>query len=179
MANANVNTNNTEAVHVSIDSEAAHVISAVEECHDDDDVGALHDVVQALPSHAVKDLLSAGVCTRCILWLFGIRGNIYSISAISPSILNLVIGEQRHDEDISSNSKESEFEEREGYQIDSFSLEVSVPPIIPENEHSVRLYVKRKYGTEHWFQGGPFSQSISVEDALKFSLAKPLETLLV
>ncbi|KAK7828375.1 putative trna pseudouridine synthase pus10 [Quercus suber] len=173
MANANVNTNNTEAVHVSIDSEAAHVISAVEECHDDDDVGALHDVVQALPSHAVKDLLSAGVCTRCILWLFGIRGNIYSISAISPSILNLVIGEQRHDEDISSNSKESEFEEvlcalclgilqftycddkeipevlmmavaiselvkREGYQIDSFSLEVSVPPIIPENEHSVR-----------------------------------------
>nr|POE66616.1 hypothetical protein CFP56_77189 [Quercus suber] len=61
MANANVNTNNTEAVHVSIDSEAVHVISAVEECHDDDDVGALHDVVQGLPSHAVKDLLSAGV----------------------------------------------------------------------------------------------------------------------
>ena len=91
--------------------------------------------------------------------------------------MNSVIGEQRHDEDISSNSKESEFEEvlcalclgilqftycdnkeipvkkgsasdmavaiselvkREGYQIDSFSLEVSVPPIILENEHSVR-----------------------------------------
>ena len=58
---ANANTNNTEAEHVSIDSEAAHVISAVEECHDDDDVGALHDVVQGLPSHAVKDLLSVGV----------------------------------------------------------------------------------------------------------------------
>lgn len=91
--------------------------------------------------------------------------------------MNSVIGEQRHGEDISSNSKESEFEEvlcalclgilqftycddkeipvkkesandmavaiselvkREGYQIDSFSLEVSVPPIILENEHSVR-----------------------------------------
>lgn len=73
----------------------------------------------------------------------------------------------------------SELVKREGYQIDSFSLEVSEPPIIPENEHSVRLYVKRKYGTEPWFQGGPFSQSISVEDALKFSFAKPLETLLV
>ncbi|XP_065628872.1 uncharacterized protein LOC112006749 isoform X2 [Quercus suber] len=218
MANANANTNNTDAAHVSIDSEAAHVISAVEECNDDDDdVGALHDVVQGLPSHAVKDLLSVGVCTRCILRLFGIRGNIYSISAISPSILNSVIGEQRHDEDISSDSKESEFEEvlctlclgilqftycdnkeipvkkesandmaiaiselvkQEGYQIDSFSLEVSVPPIILENEHSVRLYMKRKYGTEPWFQGGPFSQSISAKDALKFSLAKPLETLL-
>lgn len=42
-----------------------------------------------------------------------------------------------------------------------------------------RLYMKRKYGTETWFQGGPFSQSISAKDALKFSLAKPLETLLV
>lgn len=42
-----------------------------------------------------------------------------------------------------------------------------------------RLYMKRKYGTEPWFQGGPFSQSISAKDALKFSLAKPLETLLV
>lgn len=91
--------------------------------------------------------------------------------------MNSVIGEQRHDEDVSSDSKELEFEEvlcalclgilqftycddkeipvkkesandmavaiselvkREGYQIDSFSLEVSVPPIILENEHSVR-----------------------------------------
>ncbi|KAF3970298.1 hypothetical protein CMV_005996 [Castanea mollissima] len=215
---ADANMNNTETEHVSIDSEAAHVISSAVECHgDDDDVGALHDVVKGLPSHAVKDLLSVGVCTRCILRLFGIRGNIYSISVISPSILNSVIGEQRHDEEISSNSKESEFEEvlcalclgilqftycddkeipvkkgnandmavaiselvkREGYQIDSFSLEVSVPPIILENEHSVRLYMKRKYGTETWFQAGPFSQSISAKDALKFSLAKPLETML-
>jgi tRNA pseudouridine synthase 10 len=31
----------------------------------------------------------------------------------------------------------SELVKREGYQIDSFSLEVSIPPIILENEHSV------------------------------------------
>ena len=59
---ANANTNNTEAENVSFDSEAAHVISSAVECHsDDDDVGALHDVVKGLPSHAVKDLLSVGV----------------------------------------------------------------------------------------------------------------------
>lgn len=59
---ANANANNTEAAHVSIDSEAAHVISSAVECRgDDDDVGALHDVVKGLPSHAVKDLLSVGV----------------------------------------------------------------------------------------------------------------------
>lgn len=61
---ANANANNAEAAHVSIDSEAAHVISSAVECRgddDDDDVGALHDVVKGLPSHAVKDLLSVGV----------------------------------------------------------------------------------------------------------------------
>ena len=31
-----------------------------------------------------------------------------------------------------------ELVKREGYQIDSFSLEESVPPIILENEHSIR-----------------------------------------
>ena len=42
-----------------------------------------------------------------------------------------------------------------------------------------RLYMKRKYGSEPWFEGKSLSQSISAKDALKFSLAKPLETLLV
>jgi tRNA pseudouridine synthase 10 len=39
--------------------------------------------------------------------------------------------------------------------------------------------MKRKYGSEPWFEGKSLSQSISAKDALKFSLAKPLETLLV
>ncbi len=59
------NANNTEAAQqLSIEPEAAHVISATVERHDstgDDDMQALHDVVQGLPSHVAKDLLSVGV----------------------------------------------------------------------------------------------------------------------
>lgn len=72
----------------------------------------------------------------------------------------------------------SELVKREGHQIDSFSLEVSVPPIVLENEHSFWFYMKSKYGSEPWFQEMSLSQSISAKDALKFYLTNPLETLL-
>lgn len=202
---------------VSLNPEPAQVISATVECQDstgDNHARALHDVVQGLPSHVVKDLVSIGVCRRCIFRLFGIQEDIYSCSSLSPSILSSVLGEH---EDSSGrptsveleveavlctlclgilqftycDDKEmvvkkstndmavaiSELVKREGYQIDSFSLEVSIPPIILENEHLIWLYMKSKYGSELWFQGRSLSQCISAKDALKLYLTKPLETL--
>ncbi|XP_015887395.1 uncharacterized protein LOC107422452 isoform X1 [Ziziphus jujuba] len=67
---------------------------------------------------------------------------------------------------------------QEGYQIDGFSLEVSIPPVIQENESSVWLCLKKKFGSELWFQGKSQSECISVKDALKISIIKPLESML-
>lgn len=39
--------------------------------------------------------------------------------------------------------------------------------------------MKRKYGSELWFQGKSHNECISVKDALKISIVKPLETILV
>ncbi|XP_059459456.1 uncharacterized protein LOC132189009 isoform X2 [Corylus avellana] len=210
--------NDTETAQVSLDPEPAHVISATVECQDstgDDIARALHDVLQGLPSHVVKDLVSIGVCCRCIFRLFGTRDNIYSCSSHSPSILSSVLKEHE-DSSRRPTSEELEVEavlctlclgilqftycddkemvvkksandmavavselvKREGYQIDSFSLEVSIPPLILENEHLFWLYMKSKYGSELWFQGRSLSQCISAKDALKFYLTQPLEALL-
>ncbi|PON93993.1 hypothetical protein TorRG33x02_103830 [Trema orientale] len=68
---------------------------------------------------------------------------------------------------------------QDGHQIDGFSLEVSIPPVIQENEHSIWFYMKKKYGSEPWFQRKSLSECVSVKDALKTSITKPLETLLV
>lgn len=221
----------TEATPVNIETEQAHLLSAAMESQGscgDYDAQALHEVVQGLPSHIVKDLLSVGVCPQCIFRLFGVGGNIYSCSALSQLLSRSVLGDQRHTighigseehKDSSSlpSSEESEVEavlcnlclgilqftycdekgmlvkqsanemavtisefvKREGHQIDSFSLEVSIPPIVLESEHSVWLYLQRKYGSDPWFQGGSLPKCISAKDALKFYLAKPLETLFV
>ncbi|KAK4853566.1 hypothetical protein QYF36_010962 [Acer negundo] len=67
---------------------------------------------------------------------------------------------------------------KEGYQIDSFSLEVSLPPIISENENMAWSYVKNKYGSELRFQERSLSNRIYAKEALKSALANPLETLL-
>ncbi|OMP03014.1 hypothetical protein CCACVL1_02646 [Corchorus capsularis] len=67
---------------------------------------------------------------------------------------------------------------QEGHQIDGFSLEVSIPPIILENESSLLSDMKKKYESEPWFQERLLSKCVSVKDVLKFSITKPLETLL-
>ncbi|KDP36851.1 hypothetical protein JCGZ_08142 [Jatropha curcas] len=219
---------------MSSESEAAHAISPVADSNTttgDDDMQLLNEAVRSLPSHAVKDLLSIGVCTRCIFRLFGIRGRIYSSSSLLPSIICSILGEPtctvKHavnsslkvDEDVKDPSifKESEETEpelcrvclgilqfiycddkgitvkknsainlalsiaelikREGHQIDSFSLEVSIPHIILENEQIVHLYMKKKYRSELWFQER-LSKCISAKDALKSAIANPLENLL-
>ncbi|KAK9270340.1 hypothetical protein L1049_025919 [Liquidambar formosana] len=217
----------TEAPQVLNDQEEAHISSDA----GDDEKQVFSDAVRQLPPHAVKDLLSVGVCTRCILRLFGIRGKIYPSSSLSPSILCAVLGEptnaDKHmvENGVQTNegsgshhaSKELDVEpvfcsiclgilqfiyrddkgmlvkknsannlaasiaelvKREGHHIDNFSLEVSIPPIVLENEHAVWLYMKRKYGSECWFGEKFHSDHISAKDALKNSIASPIETLL-
>ncbi|KAL3505454.1 hypothetical protein ACH5RR_035295 [Cinchona calisaya] len=73
----------------------------------------------------------------------------------------------------------AEVVKNERHQVDSFSLEVSLPPVVMENEQLVRLYMKKKYGSEDWFLAKSVSECISVKDALKLSIADPLEKLLV
>ncbi|BBG94774.1 Pseudouridine synthase family protein [Prunus dulcis] len=133
-----------------------------------DNVRALCDVVRELPIRAVIDLLSIGVCTRCILRLFGIREHVYYRSSLSPSMLSSVLGDSTCSEKhmVDGNFRElftywedkklvtekesanelavsiSSLIRQQGFEIDSFSLEVSIPPIVLENDHTV-VYEKK------------------------------------
>lgn len=206
----------TEAAQFSNGTDAVQVISPNDDHRvtpGDDERRHLNDAVRSLPSHAVKDLLSAGVCIRCIFRLFGISDHAYFRSSLSPSVMCNILGEG---DSSSSESMESELKlevcriclgilqfiyrdekemlvnrkngdelaasiaeliRQEGHQIDGFSLEVSIPPIIFENEQAVRLYMKKKYGSELWFQER-LSECISTKDALKFAIVNPLEIIL-
>ncbi|CAA0813370.1 Pseudouridine synthase family protein [Striga hermonthica] len=69
---------------------------------------------------------------------------------------------------------------REGHQVDSFSLEVSLPSAVVDNDLAVWSYIKEKYGSQPWFQEKipPESIVVTVKDFLKLSVASPLEKLL-
>ncbi|KAK7283774.1 hypothetical protein RIF29_13520 [Crotalaria pallida] len=170
------------------------------------------DVLHSLPSNAVHDLLSFGLCVHCILRVFGVRGRVYASSDLA------VVNNHKNDpsdncENSTTASKEiklcrvclgilqfrflderdtvvekdsvddmavliADMVKREGYQIDGFSLEVSVPPILLENDNSLSSYMKTKYGSEPWFLEKLQTGCISTKDALKFSLVSALENLL-
>ncbi|KAI3875833.1 hypothetical protein MKX03_023756 [Papaver bracteatum] len=178
----------------------------------------ISDTVLSLPSHAILDLLSIGVCTRCIFRLFGVRGQIYSSSLLSPTIFApLILKSNGSDVDehskglhspqesefcsiclgilqfsfikekqnlekselINSVSEEiAKFIKQEGHEIDRFSLEVSIPPINLANERSVWLYLKKKYGSELWFEDKFHAEHFTVKDAFKLAITSSLETLL-
>lgn len=182
------------------------------------------------PAHVVHDLLSVGVCVRCIFRLFGVQGQAYSCSSITASMLQSFIEEQKScDSGIAENglvsggpvqcssiSQESENSQaycciclgllqlachqdqetmtickgrsiddftatiaelvkKEDHHIDGFSIEVSIPPVIVANERAIWLYMKKKYNCEDWSKDKFPSQSISVKDALRFSITTSLE----
>ncbi|CAH9087016.1 unnamed protein product [Cuscuta europaea] len=62
-------------------------------------------------------------------------------------------------------------------QVDSFSLEVSLPPLVTENDQAILCYIQKKYESDPWFQQKAESQCFSTKDVLKWLLIKPLETL--
>ncbi|CAN6268890.1 unnamed protein product [Urochloa humidicola] len=66
--------------------------------------------------------------------------------------------------------------QKEGYQVDEFSLEISLPPVIAANERAVRLYMKQKFGNENWFKDKMFpQQTMSVKEALRLLIVPSLE----
>ncbi|XP_047063960.1 tRNA pseudouridine synthase Pus10 [Lolium rigidum] len=66
--------------------------------------------------------------------------------------------------------------QRENYQIDEFSLEISLPAVVAANERAMRLYMKQKYGNENWFKDEIFSQqTMSVKEALRLLIVPSLE----
>ncbi|GJN02073.1 hypothetical protein PR202_ga19391 [Eleusine coracana subsp. coracana] len=70
----------------------------------------------------------------------------------------------------------SEVVQRESYQVDEFSLEISLPPVIAANERAVRLYMKQKYDNENWLKDKVFpQQTISVKEALRLLIVPSLE----
>ncbi|TVU14890.1 hypothetical protein EJB05_38387 [Eragrostis curvula] len=65
---------------------------------------------------------------------------------------------------------------REGYQVDEFSLEISLPPVLAANERAARLYMKQKYGNENWFKDKTLpQQTMSVKEALRLLIVPSLE----
>ncbi|XP_022769301.1 putative tRNA pseudouridine synthase Pus10 isoform X2 [Durio zibethinus] len=175
----------------------------------DAEMQLLNDAVRSLPYPVVRDLLSIGVCSRCVLRLFGTEEHIYCRSSFSQSMLRSIL------EEIACFKSEVEFQfctvclgilqfcycddkemvvkkesandmalsiaelvKQEGHQIDGFSLEVSLLPLILENESSLLSHMKKKYESEPWFQERLLSKCVSVKDVLKFAITKPLETLL-
>ncbi|CAN4094052.1 unnamed protein product [Withania somnifera] len=72
----------------------------------------------------------------------------------------------------------SELVKQQYQQIDSFSLEVSLPSDVTENDQAVWLYMKNKYGHELWFQPKAEFQFICTKDILKLLVKNPLQRLL-
>ncbi|KAG5542507.1 hypothetical protein RHGRI_022147 [Rhododendron griersonianum] len=204
----------------------AHVISSAV-----DESKLVSDAVRSWPPHAVKDLLSIGVCIRCIFRLFGASEIVHSCATLLTSALSATVeklmGLEGHMEHKDHGSKENpcsqqssegselepklckiclgilqfvyrdnremvvkracpydfavfitELVKQERHQIDSFSLEVSIPSSVVENEQAVWLYMKRKYDSELWFQEKFRADCLSAKDFLKLSITNPLETLL-
>ncbi|XP_074373005.1 uncharacterized protein LOC141713470 [Apium graveolens] len=72
----------------------------------------------------------------------------------------------------------ADFVKQDGHVADNFSLELSLPPLILENEESVLSIIKKKYHSEEWYQKIVNSELISTKDVLKLSLTSPLESLM-
>ncbi|GMI91373.1 hypothetical protein like AT1G20410 [Hibiscus trionum] len=198
-----------DATEVNQLSSSAAVESHAGSCDEEMPLLLLNDVVRSIPNHVVKALLSIGVCSRCVLRIFGTEDRIYCHPLLSQSMLRSIIEEVTGFKSEGSaqfcsvclgilqfsycNDKETmvkmespndmaltiaELVKKEGHQIDGFSLEVSVPQLIMENESSLLSAMRKRYESEPWFQERLLSKCVPVKDVLKFAITKPLETLL-
>ncbi|KAL4335431.1 hypothetical protein GQ457_07G027430 [Hibiscus cannabinus] len=190
-------------------SSSAAVESHAGSCDEEMPLQLLNEAVRSIPNHVVKALLSIGVCSRCVLRIFGTEDRIYCHPLLPQSMLRSIL------EEVAGFKSEGNFQicsiclgilqfcycddketmvkmespndmaliiaqlvKKEGHQIDGFSLEVSVPQLILENESSLLSGMKKRYESEPWFQERLLSKCVSVKDVLKFAITKPLETLL-
>ncbi|CAN0847758.1 tRNA pseudouridine synthase Pus10 [Linum grandiflorum] len=136
---------------------------------DDKEARLLADAIRSLPPEAVKDLLTSEVCIRCILRLFGFRDHFYFRPCISKSMVHSVLGESEHLDQYRILFECNGGEEK--------ATDLSVPPVILENDDEVWSYMKRKYGPELGF-AEETSKCLSAKDALKLAITYPLESML-
>ncbi|CAI0435429.1 unnamed protein product [Linum tenue] len=66
---------------------------------------------------------------------------------------------------------------QDGHEIDGFSLELSVPPVLLEHDNAVWSYMKKRYGQEVGI-AEETSKCVSVKDALKLAITYPIENML-
>ncbi|KAG2245027.1 tRNA pseudouridine synthase Pus10 isoform X3 [Brassica napus] len=160
--------------------------------------GLLNEAARSLHPSAVKDLLSLGVCERCILRLVTVTATFDSdLATVSSSTLRGWLGSGVEEaaspepsicivclgvlQFVFSDAKQTlvksdhvawitDLVKQQGHEFDSFVLEVSLPSTISENERAVLLYLKGKYSDEAWLQ----SEKVSVKDALKVLVLDPL-----
>lgn len=95
------------------------------------------------------------ICGRCIFRVFGVEGRVYASPSLSTSLketdklcsicLGILQFRFRDDSGTVLNKDVVDVPllivqmlKREGYHMDSFSLEVSIPPIILDNDNSLR-----------------------------------------
>ncbi|GLT74400.1 hypothetical protein SLA2020_462030 [Shorea laevis] len=132
----------------------------------------LSNAVRSLPSYAIKDVLSVGICvasfgysnrTAYVLLFF-----IFTVSSAFSSRKTNVFGGRSC----------------AGILQHLFSLiaiqnvirsSFSVAQVILENECAILLDMKWKYGSEQWFPEKSVSERISLKDAQKLAVVKPLE----
>ncbi|XP_013595373.1 PREDICTED: putative tRNA pseudouridine synthase Pus10 isoform X2 [Brassica oleracea var. oleracea] len=158
----------------------------------------VNEAARSLHPSAVKDLLSLGVCERCILRLVTVTATFDSdLATVSSSTLRGWLGSGVEEaaspepsicivclgvlQFVFSDAKQTlvksdhvawitDLVKQQGHEFDSFVLEVSLPSTISENERAVLLYLKGKYSDEAWLQ----SEKVSVKDALKVLVLDPL-----
>ncbi|KAH7663346.1 Pseudouridine synthase protein [Dioscorea alata] len=111
-------------------------------------------------------------------------GNEQPYCSVCLGILQFTNG---HDQDLrtcESNSVSvltsaiTEILKKEAHQIDGFSIEISLPPVVSANDRAIWLYMKGRYASEEWFIGKLLSQQISVKDALRSLVTTSLESCL-
>ncbi|MBA0836839.1 hypothetical protein Goarm_009032 [Gossypium armourianum] len=83
----------SDAMEVAQLSSLAAVDSHAGSCEAEMPSRLLNDAVRSLPYHVVKDLLSIGVCSRCVLRILGTEDHIYCHSSFSQSMLCSVLEE--------------------------------------------------------------------------------------
>ncbi|GAA0166981.1 hypothetical protein LIER_22016 [Lithospermum erythrorhizon] len=153
--------------------------------------------VGSLPINAVKDLVSLGVCHRCILSLFGCYDCICSSPSIPTSALarafNQVLPQGDYADQVCSvclgilqfaymdnngvfvkNESASELAATiiTDHQLDTFALQVSIPPLVLDNQKAVWLYIKTKWSSQLEF----LELSKSTKDVFKMAITNTLET---
>eukprot|EP00249_Psilotum_nudum_P009438 c21938_g1_i1 orf=56-1765(+) len=208
--------------------------------------GSLQSVVTSLPPGVVEDLLSIGVCPRCILRFLGVREAVYSATSLNHSFLYVLENSKAvdvkecdvtgmaiaHSEEhvrehssvqtsqtylyqgctsnpcvvclgilhtlgdfdktdysvgsmedrgnrISTASCIVEAIQTEGHLFDTFSLEVTIPGAVFVRETALWLYLRQKYASPIWFEGGFVNSNVvSLKEALKWSTTDLLERIL-